>query len=82
MHIFLYNFHQGRKCIAQIASHQAGLRREEKCTEQKYLSVTSLQTNYLNLDISSGSGTNNKRENLVQKNTLFVEVLTILHIYF
>ena len=32
MHTFLDNFHQGGKYSAQIASHQAELRREEKFT--------------------------------------------------
>ena len=35
MHIFLDNFRQGRKYSAQIASHQAELRREETFTDQK-----------------------------------------------
>ena len=35
MHIFLDNFHQGGKYSAHIASHQAELSREEKCTDQK-----------------------------------------------
>ena len=34
MHIFLDNFHQGVKHSAQIAIHQAELRREEKITDQ------------------------------------------------
>ena len=76
MHIFLDNFHQGGKYTAQIASHQADLRREGKFTDHKSLSITSLQTDYLNLGSSSGSGRNNERENPVQKNALFVEVLT------
>ena len=67
MHIFLDKFHQGGKYTAQIASHQAELRREDKITDKKSLSITSLQTNYLNLDIGSGSGKNSERENLVQK---------------
>ena len=29
MHTFMYNFHQGVKCSAQLANHQAELRREE-----------------------------------------------------
>ena len=66
MHIFLDNFHQGGKYTAQIASHQAELVRDEKFTDQKYSSISSLQTNYLNLDSSSGSGINNERANLVQ----------------
>ena len=52
MHIFLDNFHKGGKYTAQIASHQEELRREEKFTDQKYLSIKSLQTDYLNIDSS------------------------------
>ena len=58
MHTFMDNFHQGAKYSAQIASHQAELRREEKFTEQKSLKISSLQTDYLNLDGSSGFGRN------------------------
>ena len=58
MHIFLNNFHQGGKYSAQIASHQAELRREENFTDQKSLSISSLQTDYLNLYSSSGCGRN------------------------
>ena len=65
MHIFLDNFHQGGKYTAQMASHQAKLRRKEHFIDQEYLSITSLQTDYLNLDRSSGSGRKNERENLV-----------------
>ena len=54
MQKFLDNFHQGGKYSAQIASHQAELRREEKFTDKKSLNISSLQTNYLNIDISSG----------------------------
>ena len=53
---FLDNFQQGGKYTAQIASHQDKLRREKKITDQKYLSITSLQTDYLNLGVSSGYG--------------------------
>ena len=49
MHIFMVNFHQGGKYSARISSHQAELRREENFTDQKYLSISSLQTDYLNL---------------------------------
>ena len=42
MHILLDDFDQGGKYTAQIASHQAGLRREEMFTEQKCLSISSL----------------------------------------
>ena len=52
MHTFLDNFHQGGKYSAQIASHQAELRREEKFTDQKSLNISSLQTDYLNIDSS------------------------------
>ena len=53
MHTFLDNFHQGGKYSAQIANHQAELRIEEKFTDQKSLNISSLQTDYLNLDSSS-----------------------------
>ena len=66
MNVLFGNFNQGGKYIAQIASHQAELRTEETFTDQTFLSITSLQTDYLNLDISSGSGTNNERANIVQ----------------
>ena len=65
MHIFLDKFNQGGKYSTQIAIHQAELRREEKFTDQKSLFISSLQTDYLNLDISSGCGKNSERENLV-----------------
>ena len=39
MHTFLDNFHQSGKYSAQLASHQAELRREEKFPEQKCLNV-------------------------------------------
>ena len=55
------NFNQGGKYSAQIASHQAELRREEKFTDQKDLSISSLQTDYLNMDSSSGFGRNSER---------------------
>ena len=64
MHI-LDNINNGEKCIAQIASHQSELIREENVTNQKYLSVTSLQVDYLNIYSSSGSHRNNERENLL-----------------
>ena len=54
MHTFLNNFHQGGRYSAQIYSHQAELRREETFTDQKYLSISSLQTDSLNLDSISG----------------------------
>ena len=66
MQILLENFHQGGKYTPQIASHQAELIREEKFTDQKYLYITSLQTDYLNLDRSSGYCRNNERANIIQ----------------
>ena len=71
MHIFLDNFHQGGKYSAQIASHQAELRKEETFTDQKYLSILSLQTDYINLDSRSGCGKNSERSNIVQKKCTF-----------
>ena len=61
-----------------MASHQAELIIEGKSTDQKYLSIASLHDGYLNIDGSSGYVRNNERENIFQKNSLFVEVLTIM----
>ena len=58
MRTFLDNFHQGGKYSAQMASHQAELKKEENFTHKKYLSISYLQTDYLNLARSSGSGRN------------------------
>ena len=52
MQTFMDNFEEGRKYSAQIDSYQAEVRREEKFTDQKSLNISSLQTDYLNLDIS------------------------------
>ena len=71
MHTFVDNFHQNGKYSAQIASHHAELRREEKITDQKSLNISSLQTDYLNLDSSSGFGRNSERANTVQKKCTF-----------
>ena len=49
MYTFLDNFHQSGKYSAQLASHQAELRREENYPDQKFLNISSLQTDYLNL---------------------------------
>ena len=59
MHSFLDKFRQSGKYTTQIASDQIELIREENITDQKYLSITSLQSDYLNIDSSSGSGINN-----------------------
>ena len=66
MHKFLDNFQQGEKYSAQIAIHQAELRREENFIDQKSLKISSLQTNYLNLDGSSGFDRDNERAHDVQ----------------
>ena len=58
-HTFLDNLHQSGKYSAQIASHQAYLRREGNFTDQKSLSITYLHTDYLNIYSSPGSGKNN-----------------------
>ena len=78
MHIFLDKFHQGRKYSAQIASNQAELRREKTFTHQKYLSISSLQTDHINPDRRSGCGKNSEREILSRQSAIFVEVPTIL----
>ena len=66
MHSFLDHFHQGEKYSAQIAIHQAELRREQKFTDQKSLNISSLQTDYLNLDSIPDCGRNSERANTVQ----------------
>ena len=66
MHTFLDNFKKGGKYSAQIASHKAELRREEKFTDQKLLNISSFQTDYPNHDSSSGSSGNTKRAHDVQ----------------
>ena len=72
MQTFLDNFHQSGKYSAQIASHQSELRREETFTDQKSLNVSSLQTDYLNLDSSvSGSSRHNERAHSVQTKCTF-----------
>ena len=71
MHTFLDNFPQGGKYSAQIASHQAELRRKEKCMDQKSLNISSLYTDYLNLGSSSGFSRNSEKTNTVQKKCTF-----------
>ena len=71
MHTFLDNFHQFGKHYTQIASHQAELRREEKFTEKKSLNISSLHTDYLNLQSSSGFGRKSERANNVQTKCTF-----------
>ena len=64
--MFLDNFHQGGIYFSQIASDQAELRREVKFTDQKYLSILSLQTNYRNIYSISGFGINIEKENILR----------------
>ena len=71
MHTSLDNFHQGGKYSAQIPSHQAELRREEKFTDKKSLKISSLQTYDLNFDCSSGFGRNSEITNNVQTKCTF-----------
>ena len=71
MHTFLDNFHRGRKYSAQIASHQAELRKEGKFREQKSFNISSLQTDYLNHDSSSGFGRNSEGAHYVQTKCTF-----------
>ena len=53
-------FNQGKKYSSLIDTHQAELRREEKITDQKVLSVSYSKTGYINLDSSSGCGKNSE----------------------
>ena len=71
MHTFLDKFEEGGKYSAQISSHQADLRREETFLDQKSLNISSLQTDYLNLDSSSGFDRDSERANDVQKEITF-----------
>ena len=71
MHIFLDNFHKGGKYSDQITSQHAELKRQGKYTDQKYLSGSSLQADYLNIYISSGCGKNIEIANLVQTKCTF-----------
>ena len=78
MHKFLDNFHQGGKHSAQIAIHQAELRREEKFIDQTSLNISSLQTDYLNIDSSSVLGEIVREQTLFIQSAPFVEVLITL----
>ena len=71
MHTFLDNFEEGGNYSAQLARHQAELRREEKFPDQKSLNISSLQTDYLNLDISSGFDRGSERAHAVQTECTF-----------
>ena len=72
MHTFLDNFQQSGKYSAQLASHQAELRREEMYPDQKCLNISSLQTEYLNLDSSQSSqGKHNEKANSAKAKCTF-----------
>ena len=60
------NLEEGGKYSAQIASHQAELRREEKFTDQKSFNISSLQTNYINLHSCLGFGRDCERAHAIQ----------------
>ena len=47
------------------------MRREEKCMDKKSLNISSLQTDYLNLDSSSGFDRDSERAHDVQKECTF-----------
>ena len=68
MHTFLGNFHQGGKYSARIASHQSELIKEDNFTDNKSLSISYLQADYLNLEKSSGCCRNSERANTVHTN--------------
>ena len=74
MQTFLDNFRQGGKYSAHIASHQAELRREDEFTHQKSLKISYLQTDYLNIDNSSGCGRNSEIAHAVHTKCTFLEV--------
>ena len=79
MQTFLNFFHQGEIYSLQIDIHQVELRREGKFTDQKYLSVSSLHTDYLNLDSSLGFRIKIMEEKkLFRQSALFVKVLLTL----
>ena len=61
MHIFLDKFHQDGRYSGQIASNQSELRTKEKFTDQFYLFISYLQTEYLTTDSSIGSGKNSEK---------------------
>ena len=66
MHTFLDNFRKSGKYSAQLANHQAELRREENYPDQKCLNISSMQTDHLNLDNGlSGSSRHNERAHFV-----------------
>ena len=65
------SLHQGGKYSAQIASHQAELRREGNFTDQKSFNISSLKTDYINIDSSSIFSRNSERSHDVQRKCTF-----------
>ena len=80
MHTFMDNFHQGGKYSSQIAIHQVELRREENFTDQKSLNISSLHTDYLNMDNISGFERNSEKANTSTKSALFLNSVCSLTI--
>ena len=75
MHTFLDNFQQSGKYSAQLASHQAELRTGEMYPDQKCLNISSLQTEYLNLDRNQSSqGKHNEKANSPKAKCTFCEL--------
>ena len=75
MHIFLDKFHLGGKYTAQIASHQAELRREKKFTDQKNLYQLHLYTLIIkNLTAVQVQVKIMREKILFTQNALFVKV--------
>ena len=79
MHTFLDNFHQSGKYSAQLASHQAELRREELYPDKKCLNISSLQTGYVNLvTATQGLANTMRKQTLPRQSAHIVAFLTIL----
>ena len=68
---FWITFKKNGKYSFQIASHQAEMRREETITDKKSSNISSLQTDYLNLDSSSGFDRDSERAHAVQTQCTF-----------
>ena len=78
MHKFLDNLHQVFKIFCSNSQPPGRVKEKNVFTDQKYLSISSLQTNYLNLGSSPGFGKIVKEKTLFRKSAPFVEVLITL----
>ena len=78
MHILLDKFHQGREVYCTDIKPPGRLKKRGKFYWPKIFIYLISTYWFLNIDSSAGYGKNNWRENIVQKNALFVEMLTIL----